>query len=217
MHPATRNIAGHMKDFGLHLLGRAIYDATFSEMYAPFAHALAVTHAAHGAELVVKARIAQEHPLLIFDELPKSATAAGGTLTIEHLLVRGKTVQYSELPELLWAATGYRMPDPTAFLDFGKLRNQVVHLTVPSQQSLSGDVLRFCCTTMDLLVGDFWGVSALYYSVYYDPETLDGGYVFEQLSQYGITLSNASKTRLKAARPYLEFPRKRKPASKPAT
>src|SRR5690349_3474380 len=117
MHPATRQIAEHMKDFGLHLLGRAIHDATYSEMYTPFSHALGVTHAAHGAELIVKARIAQEHPLLIFDELPRSATAAGGKLTIEHLLVRGKTVQYSELPELLWAATGYRMPDPSAFLE----------------------------------------------------------------------------------------------------
>lgn len=210
MHPATRQIAEHMKDFGLHLLGRAIYDATFSEMMTPFAHALAVTHAAHGAELVVKARIAEEHPLLIFDELPKSATASGGSLTIEHLLVRGKTVQYSELPELLWAATGYRMPEPSAFLEFAKLRNQVMHLAVPPQRSLSSDVLRFCCTTMERLVGDFWEESALLHSIYYDPETIDGGYVFEQLAQYKIILSKATKARLKAARPYADFGRKRK-------
>jgi len=90
MHPDTRNIAGSMKDFGLHILGRAIVDATFNEMMKPFAHPLAIVHAAHGAEIVLKARIAQEHPLLIFENLPKSRSTQGD-LTITELLDCGRT------------------------------------------------------------------------------------------------------------------------------
>ena len=48
-----------MREFGPCVLGRAIYDSTFSEMTRPFAHALAVVHAAHGAEIVLKARVAE--------------------------------------------------------------------------------------------------------------------------------------------------------------
>ena len=65
MHPDTREVAAHMKELGLTVLGRAIHDSTFSETMRPFAHGLAVVHAAHGAEIVLKARIAQEHPLLL--------------------------------------------------------------------------------------------------------------------------------------------------------
>ena len=48
MHPDTRAVARHMREFGLALLGRAAYDVTFSEAMAPFSHAMAVGHAAHG-------------------------------------------------------------------------------------------------------------------------------------------------------------------------
>lgn len=56
MNPETKQVSQHMKEFGLHILGRAIYDATFSEMMRPFAHMLSVVHAAHGAEILIKAR-----------------------------------------------------------------------------------------------------------------------------------------------------------------
>jgi hypothetical protein len=53
MNPETKQVSQHMKEFGLHILGRAIYDATFSEMTRPFAHMLSVVHAAHGAEILI--------------------------------------------------------------------------------------------------------------------------------------------------------------------
>lgn len=52
-----------MKEFDLRILGRAVVDATFSAMTKPFAHPLAVVHAAHGAAIILKARIGQDHPL----------------------------------------------------------------------------------------------------------------------------------------------------------
>lgn len=48
-----------MREFGLAILGRAVYDLTFSEMMAPFKHSMAVGLAAQGAEISIKARIAQ--------------------------------------------------------------------------------------------------------------------------------------------------------------
>jgi hypothetical protein len=54
MHPDTCQIAGHMREFGLTILGRAAYQCTFSEMGAPNAHAMSGVQAVHGAELVIK-------------------------------------------------------------------------------------------------------------------------------------------------------------------
>ena len=97
MHPDTRQVAEHLRDFGMAVLGRAAYDLTFSELMRPFAHLMAVGQAAQGAELVIKARVAQEHPLLLFSALPKSAHAEG-QLTIHELYEYGRTIQYNELP-----------------------------------------------------------------------------------------------------------------------
>ena len=66
MHPDTRNIAADMQEFGLATLGRAANDLTFSQNMHDYASSMAIGAAGHGAELIIKARIAQEHPLLLF-------------------------------------------------------------------------------------------------------------------------------------------------------
>ena len=128
MNPETKQVSQHMKEFGLHILGRAIYDATFSEMTRPFAHMLSVVHAAQGAEILIKARIAEEHPLLIFKSYPKSNTTKD-VLSIKELFKYGRTLMYSELPEVLWATTGYRIKELDRYQKFGELRNIIVHIS----------------------------------------------------------------------------------------
>src|SRR3989442_1022235 len=128
--PDTREVAAHMREFGLSILGRAVYDATFAEIGRPFAHPLAVVTAAHGAEIVLKARIAEEHPLLIFRKLP-SPTSTAGSLTIAELFEHGRSAEYEDLPALLWASTGYRLSRQESYFAFGRLRNKIVHLAVP--------------------------------------------------------------------------------------
>lgn len=127
MHPETRELAAAMRDFGLAVLGRAAKDSTFSEMAAPHVHALAVALAAQGAEIVLKARIAEEHPLLIFTRIPE-APDQSSMLEIDHLLEHGRTHQYVDLPRLLWATTGERMSPGAVshYEEFGRLRNTVV-------------------------------------------------------------------------------------------
>jgi len=54
---------------------------------------------ANAAEIIIKARIAEEHPLLIFNKLPKPTVRDGGLLGVGELLNEGRTLMYSELPD----------------------------------------------------------------------------------------------------------------------
>jgi hypothetical protein len=186
-HPDTRQVAEHMMDFGLTVLVRAAYDATFSERGRPFVHALAVGQAAHGAEIVVKARIAEEHPLLVFDRLPKS-TNTSGHLTLVELFQYGRTIQYQDLPERLWAATGIRMADTEAFQKFGRLRNQIIHLAVLNRE-LSTETLKFLFEVMEPVVQDFWDESIVPRAEEWDDVIVTDGYLREQLVKIGIAIT----------------------------
>lgn len=184
MHPETTKVAEHMRGFALTVLGRAAYDVTFSEMTRPFAHAMAVTLAAHGAEIAVKARIAEQHPLLIFAQLPK-ANSTDSQLTIKELLTTGRTLMFSELPERLWATTGYRMKSAERFQEFGALRNQIMHFALPSQD-FSATTLRFLFEVVEPLVNDFWQESIIPYAEEYDEVIAAEGYLQEQLQRLSV-------------------------------
>ncbi|MEG4852051.1 hypothetical protein QUB10_14180 [Microcoleus sp. B5-D4] len=185
MNPETKQVSQHMKEFGLHILGRAIYDATFSEMTRPFAHMLSVVHAAHGAEILIKARIAEEHPLLIFKSYPKSNTTKD-VLSIKELFKYGRTLIYSELPEVLWAATGYRIKELDRYQKFGALRNIIVHCSAAPDCEASTETLKFALEVLDYIVQDFWGESLIYYSQEWDDAIISDGYLQEQIDQLNI-------------------------------
>lgn len=185
MNPETKQVSQHMKEFGLHILGRAIYDATFSEMTRPFAHMLSVVHAAHGAEILIKARIAEEHPVLIFKSYPKSNTTKD-VLSIKELFKYGRTLIYSELPEVLWAATGYRIKELDRSLKFGELQNIIVHFYAAPDCEASTETLKFALEVLDYVVQDFWGESLIYYSQEWDDAIISDGYLQEQMELLNI-------------------------------
>jgi hypothetical protein len=184
MHPDTREVAEHMKEFGLHVLGRAIYDATFNETMRPFAHALSITHAAHATEILLKAKVAEEHPLLIFSRLPKPSTT-DRELTVSELFEYGQSCNYHELPDLLWATTGIRIDRLQEFLEFGKLRNKIIHFAVPNIE-LADETLKFVINVLDPLIEKFWGLSGIPYSVEWDDAIISDGYLGERLIRIGI-------------------------------
>lgn len=185
MNPETKQVSQHMKEFGLHILGRAIYDAMFSEMTRPFAHMLSVVHAAHGAEILIKARIAEEHPLLIFKSYPKSNTTKD-VLSIKELFKYGRTLMYSELPEVLWATTGYRIKELDRYQKFGDLRNIIVHISAVPDCEASTETLKFVLEVLDYIVQDFWGESLIYYSQEWDDAIISDGYLQEQIDRLNI-------------------------------
>lgn len=191
MHPDTFEISKHMKEFSFNILGRAIYDACFSELTKPFSHTLAIVHAAHGAEILIKARIAKEHPLLIFSKLPKSNTSLD-KLSISELFEYGKTYNYSDLPELLWATTGFRIKEEKRFLEFGNLRNIIIHFAAPEIDS-SFETLKYIFEIIDPLCWDLWGETFVPFAQDWDDVIISENYLQEQLSTNKINIDSRTK------------------------
>lgn len=77
VNPALKGIWEHIRDLGLGALAHAHRHAAYAAMENPRWPELSVLQAAHAAELLIKARIAQEHPLLIFEQLPRFTQASG--------------------------------------------------------------------------------------------------------------------------------------------
>ena len=73
MNPALKGIWEHIFDLALGALAHANRHAAYAAIDNASWHELAVIQAAHAAELFIEARIAQEHPLLIFEHLPCNA------------------------------------------------------------------------------------------------------------------------------------------------
>ncbi|MBC3871143.1 hypothetical protein [Undibacterium oligocarboniphilum] len=176
-----------MKEFGLNLLGRAIYDATFSEICKPFSHASTVTLAAQGAEILIKARIAEEHPLLIFSKIP-NISQKDDLLGIQNLFDSGKSYTYEDLPNLLWATVGVRIKSLDEYKQFGTLRNKIMHFAVPNVD-LPKLTLEFIINVMEPLIEEFWQETSLEYAEQFDDVIVSEGYLKEQLIQYGISLT----------------------------
>lgn len=174
-----------MLDFGCSSLGRAICDSIFAELAKPYAHPMGVMLAAHGAEIIIKARIAQEHPLLIFETLPRSSSTPY-SLTLRELFLYGKTKMFSELPELLWATAGYRIKDIQQYLDYGKIRNTITHFAVPSSE-LDEKTIKFAFEIIDPMLHEFWGYSIVPYANDWDDVMVADGYLQKQLRRLNIT------------------------------
>jgi hypothetical protein len=187
MHPDTRNVAKAMREFGLATLGRATYDLTFSLNMHPYSSSMAIITAGHGAELVLKARIAEEHPLLLFSQLPRSTTTST-TLTVAELFEHGRTVQFNDLPELLWATTGIRMDRVDQFQRFGRLRNAVVHFGLPEKVDWSSQTLKFLFEVKEPVVFQFWQESIASHGAEWDEVMLDG-HLQDQLDQAEVEIS----------------------------
>ena len=152
-----------MRDLGLGALSHANRHAAYMDVYNPRWPELSVLQAAHAAELLIKARIAQEHPLLIFEQFPRSTQAAGISLDLPDLFQRGRTVQWSDLPERLWAVTGLDIPNKPIFDKFGKLRNGIQHFAPSPNGNPSEETLQFIFEVIDPFIYKCWGLYAIDY------------------------------------------------------
>ena len=169
MNPALRGIWEHMRDLGLGALAHANRHAAYAAMENPSWPELSVVQAAHAAELLIKARIAEEHPLLIFEHLPRSTQALGTHLNLEDLFRQGRTIQWSDLPERLWAATGLSIPNKVKFDSFGKLRNGIQHFAPSPGVDAGEETLRFVFDVIDPFINQCWGLFAVDYDEDYEP------------------------------------------------
>lgn len=169
MNAALEGIAAHMKELGLNALKHAIWHAHIDSEINPMWSELSVIQAAHAAEILIKARIAEEHPLLIFDQLPKSEKSNSTQLEFGDLIENGKTFQYSDLSDRLWACTGIQLENSRHFKDFGKLRNSIQHFASPLVDDLSIEVLKYIFSTIDPFINKCWGLFAIDFNEDYEP------------------------------------------------
>lgn len=174
-------ISSHMLNLGLGALAHATHHAMYYSMDNDKWSELSVLQAAHAAEILIKARIAQEHPLLIFEKLPKNSNNTA-SLDMEQLYEQGRTVQYNALPDQLWATTGLKIPNRVVFDEFGKIRNSIQHFLPKGGMDYGYLVLNFIYNVIDPFIEKCWG---LYASDYY--EDVDGApYLIAALVRQGI-------------------------------
>ena len=183
MHEDLRDVSEHMKDLGLAALAHAIQHTVFFNYTNNFWGDLAILQAAHAAEILIKACIAKEHPLLIFDQLPKSTKVDDQLLDLKALVESGRTIQYQELPERLWATTGYRINNVEIYQKFGKLRNCIQHFaSIHDREHLMSKNLEFIFGVIDPLINDFWGLYAVDFH-----EDNENEYVFDCLMRNEVS------------------------------
>ena len=178
-----------MKELGLHLFGKSIVSVIFNEMMSAYAHAMGIVHCAHAAELLIKARIAEEHPLLIFESLPKPSND-GTSLELKKLLMEARTIKYSDLPGALWAATGDRIPSIEEFNSFGNLRNGIVHLCVPSGIEFDARTIDYGFKIIEPMIRRWWSVDVVEYMEEYDADCED--YLLECLAARNLSFTRVT-------------------------
>jgi hypothetical protein len=176
------NVGEHMKEFGLGALTHAMRLSLYSDPNNPHWGNLSVLHAAHAAEILIKARIALEHPLLIFEQIPKSTQAGGPLLAFEDLLEKGRTIDFQDLPERLWAITGQSIREPQVYAAFGRLRNAIQHFAPPALNP-SVRALEFVFKVLDPFVFENWGL----YAIDFNEEFGDHyDHIFDTLVQWDL-------------------------------
>lgn len=182
MNPELKNTHENMLELGLGALAHANGHANYYSFENHMWSQLSVLQAAHAAEILIKARIAQEHPLLIFDQLPKSTQVQSNTLDFEHLVDKAKTIQYSDLPERLWAATGIKLENLSVFKSFGNLRNCIQHFADPRGRDCAEETIQFIYKVIDPFIHQCWGL----YAVDYNEDTERHVYLIENLIRHEV-------------------------------
>lgn len=122
---------------------------------------MSVLNAAHAGELFIKAIIATEHPLLIFKDVPGLDDSTSTDLDLSTLLKRGRTHDFEKLPQVLWATTGIRIPDPVCYEKLRKVRNSVQHFCPPEDEDPSAVALEFIYQIIDPLIRDSFDLYAI--------------------------------------------------------
>ena len=163
MNPALGGIWEHMRELGLGALAHANRHAAYLAIENDKWPELSVLQAAHAAELLIKARIAEEHPLLIFEQLPRIAKASCPQLELADLFKMGRTFQWADLPDRLWAVTGVLIPNREEFDAFGKLRNSIQHFSHDPSLDASDETLAFVFDAIDPFINSCWGLYAIDY------------------------------------------------------
>lgn len=129
---------------------------------------MSVLNAAHAGELFIKAAIASEHPLLIFQNVFDFDDSSNDEIDLERLLRKAKTHDFQHLPKIMWAVLKERMPDSESFEDIRKMRNAIQHFYHPAGLDNYGQLARnvsldFIYKNIDPIINKYFGLCAIEY------------------------------------------------------
>ncbi len=179
-------ISEDMKDLGLAALSHANRIESKTDKWAE----LSILQVAHAMEILIKARIAKEHPLLIFEKLPKpkknSAGEIDSELTISTLASEGRTIEWSSLLDTLWATNNIKTINKEAFNTFGKIRNSIQHFGIaPADENVSYlTSLHFIYDVIDPFLKECWNIYAIDYCQDFDPDSEENDKFWEYVRLY---------------------------------
>jgi HEPN domain-containing protein len=154
-----KDVPKNMRRIGMLLFRSALFEAIDGRT------PMCVVHAAHAAEILLKARIAQEDLLQIFYKLPKS-----DPITLTDLIENGRTFSYQELPAQLSKIAGIEISQISQYKEFGRLRDRIIHFSMSNAENLDQLTLNYSLELLDPLVESFWGRSVIEF-IARDPST----------------------------------------------
>jgi hypothetical protein len=144
-------------------LSQANMHAVFSDPGNEHWDFISIINSAHAGELFLKAIIAKEHPLLIFRDIFNLDDNRADSLDLANLIQRGKTHDFERLPQVLWVATGQRIPNPDCFDRLRRARNSIQHFCAPEGENFRALSLEFIYTIIDPLIFENFGLFAIEY------------------------------------------------------
>lgn len=183
MNPDISDIPDRILRLAIGALAQANTHAVYSGCGREYLEYICVLNSAHAGELFLKAIIASEHPLLIFKDIFILDDNKSGEMNIKSLIERGKTHDFERLPQILWAVSGRRIPNPECFKRIRLARNAIQHFCVPEQQNFSKLSLEFIYTVIDPLISEFFGLNAI---EYHEDDAIGYDYIVSALLQFEL-------------------------------
>ena len=96
----------------------------------------------------------------MLSSVSKLNTECGDRLSIRDVVENSKSIEYSELPDKLWAATGFKIPDLKTYNSFGRLRNSIHYFGV-LERDIRTETVNYIYNVIDPVLGHFWGDYAI--------------------------------------------------------
>lgn len=183
MNPALHDIPDRILEFAAGALSQANTHAVFTDPGNEHWDFISITNTAHAGELLLKAIIAKEHPLLIFKDLFLLDDSQSEELDMRRLLQSGRTHDFEKLPQVMWAATGQRVPNMKCFERLRRTRNAIQHFCAPENDDLRGLSLEFIYTIIDPLMFSNFGMVAI---EYHEDHSIGYDYVVGCLLRRGL-------------------------------
>lgn len=158
MHESLKGISTRILGLATDALKRANTDAVYFDPGMEHRQSLAPLAAAHAGELVLKALIAKEHPLLLFKNIGEKTT--DDDIDLDWLLKNGRTHDFSRLPSVLWATSGIKVPNIESYRRIAALRNQIQHFVDDRDCGVQYACLDFIYSNIDPLLSKHFGIAA---------------------------------------------------------